>query len=99
MDLPEVLLWEQLRLGRLSGHKFRRQHPIGPYVADFYCDAAKLVIEVDGYSHGVADRPKRDAARDEWLAGEGVSTLRIPARDVLRSMTDVLATILAAIVA
>jgi len=96
MDLPEVLLWDRLRGGRLNGLKFRRQHPVGRYVLDFYCERAKLAVEVDGYSHDVADRPERDMARDAWLAGQGVRTLRIGAKDVLQSMADVLATILAA---
>jgi len=96
MDLPEVLLWNRLRRRQLGGLHFRRQHPLGRYILDFYCDAAKLAVEVDGYSHDVADRPARDQSRDRWLASQGVTTLRIPARDVLKSMDDVLATILAA---
>jgi very-short-patch-repair endonuclease len=96
MDLPEVLLWNQLRRRQLDGLNFRRQHPFGPYVLDFYCDEAKLAVEVDGYSHDVANRPQRDLQRDIWFANCGVSTLRIPARDVLGSMEGVLATIAAA---
>ena len=96
MDLPEVLLWKQLRRRQLEGLHFRRQHPIGPYILDFYCDEARLAVEVDGHSHDVADRPQRDQRRDKWLAGRGVTTLRIPARDVLGSMDGVLATIAAA---
>jgi len=96
MDLPEVLLWNRLRRRQLSGLHFRRQHPLGDYILDFYCDAAKLAVEVDGYSHDVADRPARDQSRDRWVASRGVTTLRIPARGLLKSMDDVLATILAA---
>jgi very-short-patch-repair endonuclease len=96
MDLPEVLLWNQLRRRQLDGLHFRRQHPIGPYILDFYCDKARLAVEVDGYSHDVADRPRRDLRRDNWLASRGATTLRIAARDVLKSMDDVLATISAA---
>ena len=96
MDLPEVLLWQRLRRRQLCGLHFRRQHPVGPFILDFYCDKAKLAVEIDGYSHNVADRPERDARRDRWLASRGVSTLRLAARDVLKSMDDVLATILAA---
>ena len=96
MDLPERLLWSQLRRRQLDGLHFRRQHPVGPYILDFYCDKAKLAVEVDGYSHGVADQPARDLRRDRWLAARGVTTLRIAARDVLISMDEVLATILAA---
>ncbi len=96
MDPPEVLPWQRLRQGRLEGLRFRRQHPAGPYILDFYCDEARLAVEVDGYSHGVGDRPRRDLARDAWLAACGVTTLRIAARDVLSAMEDVLATISAA---
>ena len=96
MDLPEVLLWNRLRRRQLGGLHFRRQHPLGNYIIDFYCDEAKLAVEVDGYSHDVANRPERDQRRDAWMAGQGVTTLRIPARDVLKAMEDVLATILAA---
>jgi very-short-patch-repair endonuclease len=96
MSLPEVLLWLQVRGQRLEGLHFRRQHPVGPYILDFYCDAARLCVEVDGYGHGTADHPERDARRDAWLAGRGVRTLRIPASEVLSDMDGALRTILAA---
>jgi very-short-patch-repair endonuclease len=64
--LPEGLLWQQLRT-RPGDLKFRRQHPIGFYVVDFYCPAARLIVEVDGESHGMGNRPARDARRDRWL--------------------------------
>ncbi|TXG81505.1 MAG: DUF559 domain-containing protein [Sphingomonadales bacterium] len=82
MSLPEVLLWQVLRM-RPQGHKFRRQHPAGPYVLDFYCAASGLAIEVDGAAHDCADRPDRDGQRDRYLAALGVETLRLAARDVL----------------
>jgi very-short-patch-repair endonuclease len=97
MDLPEVLLWNQLRRRQLEGLHFRRQHPFGPFILDFYCDAAKLAVEVDGYSHDVGDRPERDLRRDRWLADRGVRTLRIPAREVLNDMDGALATIAAVV--
>ena len=81
MSLPEVLLW---RLLRKSSPPIRRQHPLGSYVVDFYCPAAKLVIEVDGLAHEMGDRPKRDSDRDEWLQARGLTMLRIPAQEVLR---------------
>ena len=96
MELPEVLLWIQLRR-RTLGLRFRRQHPVGPYVLDFYCPQAKLAVEIDGYSHEVADRPQRDERRDAWLAGRGVRTIRLPAREVLKDMDGALATIAAAL--
>src|SRR5260370_33825496 len=48
MSLPEVVLWQALRKARFAGLRIRRQHPIGPYILDFYCPAARLAIEVDG---------------------------------------------------
>ena len=88
MSLPETLLWRLLRRAP-NGMAFRRQHPIGPYVLDFYCPAAKLAIEVDGAAHDFGDRPERDAARTEWLKGKGVDVMRIPAKDVLRNPDEV----------
>jgi very-short-patch-repair endonuclease len=84
MSLPEVLLW---RLVRKASPPIRRQHPFGEYVVDFYCPAAKLVIEVDGFAHDTGDRPQRDCVRDAWLEAQGLRVLRIPARDVLRDPT------------
>ena len=92
MSLPEVLLWRQLRL-RPGGLKFRRQHPAGLYVLDFYCAAARLAIEIDGFAHDSAPGAKRDAARSVSLRSQGVATLRIPAKVVLEDMERVLARI------
>jgi very-short-patch-repair endonuclease len=88
MTLPEVLLWEVLRTrpGRL---KFRRQHPSGPYILDFYCSDARLAIEVDGEAHDFGDRPARDEIRDGWLGAAGIRTLRIPAADLLGDLDSV----------
>jgi len=61
---------------------FRQQHPIGPYVLDFYCAKARLAIEIDGMSHDVGDRPERDLRRDAWLKARGVTMMRIPAGEV-----------------
>ena len=80
LSIPEKLLWVRLRGADV---RFRRQHPIGPYVLDFYCPATKLAIEVDGAAHDFGNRPQRDDARISWLADQGVEVLRIPAKDVL----------------
>jgi very-short-patch-repair endonuclease len=93
MTLPEVLLWQQLRL-RPDGLKFRRQHPVGPYVLDFYCEAAMLAIEVDGEAHNRGIQPARDETKDLWLREKGVEVLRIAAADVLGDMDSVLRLIL-----
>jgi very-short-patch-repair endonuclease len=82
MTLPEVLLWRVLR-ARPGGFKFRRQHPAGRYVLDFYCEAAGLAVEVDGQAHERGTAPAFDAERDLWLRNAGIRTLRIPAVEVL----------------
>ena len=89
MTLPEVMLWQQLR-GTKLGLKVRRQHPIGPYVVDFYVSAIRLVIEIDGESHNRADNPTRDESRDGYLRGQGYQVLRVPAVDVLNRLGAVL---------
>ena len=94
MTLPEILLWQQLQL-RPGGFRFRKQHPAGPYIMDFYCAEARLCIEVDGAFHGIGDRSERDAKRDVLLTHHGVETLRIAASDVLRDMDAVLIWIVA----
>ncbi|MDI6027210.1 endonuclease domain-containing protein [Corticibacterium sp. UT-5YL-CI-8] len=83
MSLSEILLWEQLRQLRLDGLRFRRQHPIGPYVLDFYCPKARLAVEVDGAHHHVPAGLVRDRLRDSWLKRKGLHVLRIPASDIL----------------
>ena len=62
ISLPEVLLWNLLRR-EPEGGKFRRQHPVGVYVLDFYCAEAKVGIEIDGIAHDMGDRPQRDEIR------------------------------------
>ena len=94
MSLPEALLWQQLR-GEKLGFKVRRQHPIGPYVADFYIGEARLVIEIDGEDHNRAGRPSRDAERDSYLRQRGFLVLRIAAVDVLKNLEAVLRSIVA----
>jgi very-short-patch-repair endonuclease len=93
MSLPEVLLWKAIKGRKLNGLQFRKQHPIGPYVLDFYCDAWKLAIEVDGGSHSFGDRPVRDERRDAWLLERGVRTLRLSASLILEDVDDATRTI------
>ncbi|HEX5259171.1 MAG TPA: DUF559 domain-containing protein [Sphingomicrobium sp.] len=93
MTLPEVLLWNVLRT-RPDGLKFRKQYPIGGYVADFGCLSRRLLIEIDGDNHNYGDRPKRDDVRDRTLAAAGYETLRIPAVEVLKNIDGVVAHVL-----
>jgi very-short-patch-repair endonuclease len=87
---PEARLWVRLRRRSLSDLRFRRQHPVGPYILDFYCAAARLAVEVDGEVHGQADQAERDVRRDAWLAGRGVRVIRLRAEDVRVQLDDVL---------
>jgi very-short-patch-repair endonuclease len=93
MTLPEVLLWSVLRT-RPDNFKFRRQHPAGPFIADFYCDAAQLIIEIDGVAHSMGRQPEHDEQRDAYFARIGIQTLRISAEDVLKDLDGVLLRIL-----
>jgi very-short-patch-repair endonuclease len=95
MTVPELMLWRQLRGKRLEGLRFRRQHPIGPYILDFICPDRNLAIEVDGEGHGVDAQQGYDRARDEWLAKRGVRVLRLPAIYVIQELGDAMATIAA----
>jgi very-short-patch-repair endonuclease len=97
MSLPEVMLWDKLRANRV-GAKFRRQHPIGSYVVDFYCRDTRLAVEVDGEAHSRADRPERDMTREMFLNENGYRVLRVAASDILRNV-DAVAASIASIVA
>ena len=86
LSLPEKLLWVRLRGAEV---RFRRQHPIGTYVLDFYCPAVMLAIEVDGLAHDFGNRPQRDDVRTEWLQSQGIQVLRIAAKDVVADPDEV----------
>ncbi|QJU57303.1 endonuclease domain-containing protein [Sphingomonas sp. AP4-R1] len=93
MTAPEVRLWAALR-SRPGGYRFRRQHPIGLFILDFYCPHGKLAIEIDGIAHDMGDRPARDEARDRWLAEQGIDVLRFSARDAMADLPCIVAAIL-----
>jgi very-short-patch-repair endonuclease len=76
MTNAETILWTQLRGKKLHGRKIRRQHPIGPYIADFACVSLGLVIEIDGATHGTAEEIARDRSRDGYLRRHGFRILR-----------------------
>ena len=84
----EERLWSRLRRGQM-GVRFRRQQTIGPYVVDFYCAAAKLVVEVDGGQHNELQKTY-DARRDAWLRKEGYSIVRFWNTDVLANTDGIL---------
>jgi very-short-patch-repair endonuclease len=94
MTDAERLLWSRLRRRQVHGLRFRRQHPIGPFIADFACTQAGLIIELDGGQH-VQARDK-DAARTRWLKQSGYHVLRFWNHDVLTQIGAVLQVIAAA---
>ena len=85
MSPPEAALWTLLRK-RPDGFKFRRQHPIGPFVLDFYCPAARLGIEIDGVAHEMGNNPERDERKDRWMNEHRVRMLRINSEEVSRNV-------------
>jgi very-short-patch-repair endonuclease len=85
---PEAQLWSRLRDRALGKPTFRRQHPIGPYVLDFYCAKARLGVELDGAGHDMGTRPQRDLRRDDWLKSRGIAVVRVALSD-LTSIDDV----------
>ena len=85
---PEQLLWSVLRGKQLGGLRFRRQHPIEPYVVDFYCPSARLAIELDGESHD--GQEQYDQQRTRCLEDQGIHVLRVSNDDVLGSLDGVL---------
>lgn len=89
----EEVLWEQIRNKKLKGLKFRRQHPLKNYVADFYCHEKKLVIEVDGAVHATEDNVEYDKGRTYELQEVGVTVIRFWNDEVLNDMEKVLAKI------
>ena len=93
MTRAEALLWSYVRRRSLAGAKFRRQHPIGPYIADFACVAAKLVVEVDGATHWTHDELAHDARRTEFLEAAGWRVVRVTNADVYDNLDGVWLTI------
>jgi 16S rRNA (guanine527-N7)-methyltransferase len=91
----ERLLWTLLSGRKLGGYRFRRQHPVGPYVLDFYCPDARLAVELDGDQHGREGAPERDAIRDRLLAEEGIEVLRFWNHELGRDGVDVADAVLA----
>jgi len=72
----EDLFWQQVRAGRFHGYKFKRQVPIAPYIVDFLCSAAKVIVELDGPPHEDPRQKAHDEARDLFLRGQGFVVLR-----------------------
>jgi very-short-patch-repair endonuclease len=84
MTPAECALWVELRKLPLKGTHFRRQAPFGPFIVDFLCHGARLVVEVDGGVHHAADVSSRDVERQEWIASRGYRVLRFSNQSVLK---------------
>ncbi|MEQ9662354.1 MAG: endonuclease domain-containing protein [Parasphingopyxis sp.] len=94
MTLPEGLLWRELRK-RPGGFKFRRQHPLGSYIADFACLSAHLIVEIDGMAHEGIPASEADTRRDQFLRQQGFTVLRLPANTVLQDIEAAIRAIVA----
>jgi very-short-patch-repair endonuclease len=89
MTRAETLLWRHLKAHRLAAIGFRRQSPMGDYIADFVAHSGKLVIEVDGESHDFEERQRHDEKRDQWFASRGYLVLRFTNDDVVKNLEGV----------
>ncbi|WP_346344733.1 endonuclease domain-containing protein [Sphingomonas sp. dw_22] len=92
MSYPEVLLWQRLRKNA-AGMRIRKQHPIGPYIVDFYCPALRLAIEVDGEIHAQPRAIAHDASRESFLVENGHRVVHVNASDILKDADGVAASI------
>ena len=81
----EAKVWNRLR-GRRADFKFRRQHPIGPYILDFYCDEVTLAVEIEGDQHAGPEQIRHDRKRTAWLRRRGIDVMRVPVAEVERSV-------------
>jgi very-short-patch-repair endonuclease len=91
--LAERLLWASLRNCHLDGRKFRRQHSIGPYIADFYCPECRVIVELDGAGHMDPLGVERDEKRTNFLARFGIEVIRFENKEVLQNREWVLESI------
>ncbi len=91
----ERTLWDALRGRQINNFAFRRQHPFGPFIVDFYCPSLKLVIEVDGDYHNDPSQQLKDTHRDSHLAHLGLRVLRFHNTQILSDLPSVISAILA----
>lgn len=90
----ETILWSRLQGRRLNGWRFRRQHPVGPFIADFACARARLIVEVDGATHSSNQERAYDDERTRYLEAQSWSVLRVWNSDVYDNLNGVLNTII-----
>jgi very-short-patch-repair endonuclease len=87
MNDAEKRIWYRVRANRLGGHRFRRQYPMGQYIVDFVCLRSRLVVEIDGESHGHDAAERKDAQRAAWIEGRGFRVIRLR-NDYVLNHTD-----------
>ena len=90
MTRAETLLWQYLKAHHIDGLAFRRQVPIGRFIADFVCHAAKMIVEIDGVSHDFQMRQRNDQKRDQWFASQHYAVRRFTNEHVLRNLEGVI---------
>ncbi len=90
MTTPESILWEAVKGNKVEGYKFRRQHPIHLYIADFYCHKLKLVIEIDGEYHNSETQLKKDQERTSYLNAQGIQIIRFTNSEVINNLNEVI---------
>ena len=93
MTRAETLLWRHLKAHRLAAVGFRRQSPMGNYIADFVAHSCRFVVEVDGESHDFESRLRHDSRRDEWFSSRGYHVLRFTNDDVMKNLEGVVVAI------
>jgi very-short-patch-repair endonuclease len=96
MTRAETLLWRHLKAHRLARLSFRRQSPMGNYIADFVAHSCKLIVEVDAESHDFEERVRHDEERDRWFSSRGYRVLRFTNDDVMRNLGGVALAVLQA---
>jgi len=94
MTEAENFLWQRIRRKQLKGRQFYRQRNIGNYIVDFYCPAAKVIVELDGGQHFTQEGIRGDQVRDRYLEGLGFTILRFSDREVFKNIEGVLERIL-----
>jgi very-short-patch-repair endonuclease len=91
MTFTEKLLWDRLKAKQINGYRFRAQHPINYYIADFYCHKIKLVIEIDGDEHEKKDNKAYDYDREMIMSSFGITTIRFSNNQIITNLEDVIA--------
>ncbi len=93
MTRPESILWQKLRNRKFDNLKFRRQHPVNQFIADFYCHELQLIVEVDGSIHHLYEVKEKDIGRTYMLKSMGINIIRFSNEDIINNLESVLTTL------